>query len=315
MEGAEKLNNQKHSAITKSILSVLAFFDLFNYPLTARETWQLATRDEALDQNEWDRQLEALASEHKVGSSQAFYFLPGREELVAVRHERYNITAEKFKYAMRAAKLFRWLPWIKLIAVGNLIGGHNLRHESDIDLLIVTAKGRLWASRLLVTTITKFLGWRPQQNNSQDKICLSFWASEEGLDFSKLKLADDPYFRYWLAGLYPICDNDGVYGRLIAANAWLTQELPNWTPKQTVRWRRVGGKRSAMSSKLFDALFAWSEGLAKSIQLKVMSPELKRLANQDTRVVVNDLVLKFHANDRREEYRQRFEDRLKELSA
>lgn len=296
-------------------MATIAFFDLFNYPLTARETWQLASGAEVSDHDEWDRQLESLVAEHTLGTRQAFYFLPGRKELVAIRHERYNITAEKFEYATRAAKLFRWLPWIKLIAVGNLIGGHNLRRESDIDLLIVTAKHRLWVSRLLVTTVTKFLGWRPQVNDSQDKICLSFWASEDGLDFSKLKLADDPYFRYWLAGLYPIYDSEGVYGQLIAANPWLQQELPNWTSKQTVRWRHVGGVRSTAAGKMFDALFGWSESLAKTIQLKVMSPELKRLANQDTRVVVNDQVLKFHVNDRREEYRQRLKDKLEEISA
>ncbi|NTW22910.1 hypothetical protein HGA34_05235 [Candidatus Falkowbacteria bacterium] len=295
-------------------MATIAFFDLFNYPLTAREVWQSAF-GLAAGYDETLQELDALVSEKRLAQAQAFYFLPGREELVTIRHERYNITSEKFKYALRAARLFRWLPWIKLITVGNLIGGHNLRRESDIDLLIVTAKGRLWASRLLVTTITKFLGWRPQAGNNQDKICLSFWASEEGLDFSGFRLpGGDPYFRYWLAGLYPIYDNDSVYDKLIAANSWLAQELPRWSPKATVRWRRVGGRIGLLAAAVFDRLFGWSEKLARKIQLRLMSPELKRLANQDTRVVVNDCVLKFHANDRREEYRRRLAEKLQGIS-
>lgn len=295
-------------------MATVAFFDLFNYPLTEREIMELAPWPSDAGVDGLRQRLAQLVESNELGRGQAFYFLSGREELVAIRHERYNITAEKFKYAMRAARLFRWLPWIKMIAVGNLIGGHNLRRESDIDLLIVTAKGRLWASRLLVTTITKFLGWRPQLDNSQDKICLSFWAGEDGLDFSRLKLADDPYFRYWLAGIYPIYDSAGIYEKLVAANGWLKQELPHWSPKQPVRWRRVVESGSTVAEAIWDMLFAWTERLAKKIQLRVMSPGLKRLANQDTRVVVDDQILKFHANDRREEYRQRLEDKLNEIA-
>ncbi len=294
-------------------MATIAFFDLFNYPLTAREVWQFSDSI-GLGCDELRQELESLVVENKIGASQAFYFLPGREELVVIRHERYNITAEKFKYAIRAASLFRWLPWIKLIAVGNLIGGHNLRRESDIDLLIVTAKARLWASRLLVTTITKFLGWRPQTGNSQDKICLSFWASEDGLDFSALRLpGGDPYFRHWLAGIYPIYGDVDVYSKLIDANDWLEQEMPHWKPKATVRWRRVEGRPNDWTAAAFDSLFGWSENLAKKVQLKLMSPGLKRLANRDTRVVISDQVLKFHANDRREEYRSKLEMKLREI--
>jgi len=307
-----KYSHYNHDAITKSVLEVFAFFDLFNYPLTAREVWQLSSGLD-IDQYAVGQRLEQLVSQGNLGQLQAFYFLPGRDELVATRHERYNITAEKFKYAMRAVKLFRWLPWIKLIAVGNLIGGHNLRRESDIDLLIVTTKGRIWISRLLVTTITKFLGWRPQLNNSQDKICLSFWASEDALDFSKLKLENDLYFRYWLAGLYPVYDSAGIYEKLVSSNAWLNKELPNWSPKQTVRGRQVGSIKGLLAEMMLNIFFGWSEGLAKKIQLMIMSPELKRLMNQDTRVVVNDQILKFHANDRREEYWQKFNEKIKSL--
>jgi len=46
------------------------------------------------------------------------------------------------------------------------------------------------------------------------------------------------------------------------------------------------------------------------MQLKIMPAAIKNLANRDTRVVVNDNVLKLHVADRREAIREEYSSKL-----
>lgn len=299
----------EQAALAETILETAAFFDIFNYPLTARELGRFGAWPASVSLGDIEAALDRLVASGRLETSQSFFYLPGQERLVAVRHERYNFTAAKFERAKRAARLFRLIPWIRLVAVANLIGGHNLREESDIDLLVVTDKGRLWLSRFLAAASMSLLGWRPRPGASRDKICLSFWASSDASDFSGLRLKDDVYFRYWLAGLTPLYDAGGVYERLIEANAWLKQELPAWQDKRPVAQRRLASVRRAEGFKLFGRLLDWLELAAKRLELALLPPLLKRLMNQDTRVVVNDSVLKLHSNDRRAEYIELYRQR------
>ncbi|MFH0972736.1 MAG: hypothetical protein V1768_01930, partial [Patescibacteria group bacterium] len=49
----------------------------------------------------------------------------------------------------------------------------------------------------------------------------------------------------------------------------------------------------------------------KKIQLKIMPRQLKEMANKNTKVVINDKILKLHVNDRRDKYRKAFLNNLK----
>ena len=62
---------------------------------------------------------------------------------------------------------------------------------------------------------------------------------------------------------------------------------------------------------LFNFIFGSLESLFKKIQLKMLPPKIKELINKDTRIVINDRVLKLHVKDRREEYRKNYELRIK----
>ena len=49
------------------------------------------------------------------------------------------------------------------------------------------------------------------------------------------------------------------------------------------------------------------ERLAERLQAKAFPDAIRRLINQDTRVMVSPTVLKFHVDDRRESYRQEYQ--------
>lgn len=290
--------------LDSAIRSTIAFFDIFDYPLTSFEVWQYLPLHASLNEVQTALEDASLILDKKDG----LYALPGRlAHLEAERRRRYISTDRKIKKAKRLIRLFSWLPWIKLICLANTIGTHNLRAGGDIDLFIVTKPQRLWLSKLFASSITQLTGLRPRQGHNRDKLCLSFFVDESALNLATFRLGDDHYFPYWLAGLLPLYGDSSVYDNLIAANSWITEALPNWSTacsRPRLRFNEAIKRADWLS---------WLSGfeqISRKLQKTIMSPDIKAIANLDTRVVINDHVLKLHTVDRREYFKTEHIKRL-----
>jgi len=241
-----------------------------------------------------------------------FYCLAGREKTVPVRQARYIAACRKFKRAVRLTRLFSLVPWVRLVALGNIIGPNNTKIEGDIDFFIVAQDKRMWLTRFFCAGLAKVLHIRPTPEDLKDKICLSFYTTEKALDMRSLllpagkKQVTDIYFVHWLANLYPIYDQGGYYHALLAANQWLFKELPNWQPVIANHQRRVMLPDMRFYRKGLDLLLGRAEGFCKRLQLAIMPRELKSAAWQAQGVLLSDQVLKFHLNDRRKEVREKY---------
>lgn len=334
------INSENFLDIKEAIVKTIAYFDMFDFPLTAREIWQ------GLEMKcELETVIEALESGIKnVDYKNGLYFFAGRSFILNTRQERYNATDRKFKRALLAAKIYKFIPWVKMVAVGNLMGAHNLREDSDIDLFIITESKRIWLTRFFCAALAGILGLRPKPGRVRDKICLSFFISEQALDLSGLMLdcplsqpfphsyfmgerssplprsmsgggqgRGDIYFIHWLAGLTPFYEKDGIYDKFILSNSWLGGYLPNWQRQERSRRRDAGSTWPQFYREVVDLFFGGLEPWFKRLQLKLLPGNLRELMNQDTRVVMSDSVLKLHANDRREEYGRRYDNKIREL--
>ncbi len=286
------------STLQKSIIATLAFFDIFDYPLTLLELWRWSYGFEAsLAEVE-----EILSSLVGVENQSGFYFLAGRSAIVKTRLDKYNIAEDKFVWARRAAWLLGKLPFIRLVAVCNTLAYNNSRPEADIDFFIVTAKNRIWTARLINVFLFQFLGWRPTAEKRQNKICLSFFVSEDGLNLQPAVLGEeDVYFHFWLATLLPLYDQGGYYQKFLAANKWLKNYLPN-SQEYILNQRRMVRPSFSLIKKILELHPNWLEKFYKYWQLKLLNKKLKALMNQGTSVMVSDKILKFHPIDKRKEY-------------
>jgi hypothetical protein len=308
------------------ILNTIIYFDLFDYPLTLSEickflstggmeggSYTLLEIDECLTTS---KKLKKF-----ITTKRGFYFLKGRGEIIDIRLERYALANPKFKIALRAINCLKYLPFVKFIAVCNNLAYSNAKAESDIDLFIITAKNRIWLVRFYSIFLMALLGLRPPKTKVKDKICLSFFVTEEALDLTQIKVgAEDIYLVFWLATLWPAYDRDNFYQKLIAANAWLLKYLPNWQPVEpNLRYKAEDNYYNATLYNLKEFVLKsfmgnWWENLLKQIQLKFMSQKKKDLAVLgDKRVIISDSILKFHENDRRMEYQEKFEKKREEL--
>jgi hypothetical protein len=300
------------SDLEKAIVKTIIYFDIFDFPLTAFEVWKnLYGCKAGLEEVRVALESNAVLKT-KINQEQGFYFPIGRESIIETRLARYNIAAKKFKRVIKVARILAIMPFIKMISVCNNLAYSNAREESDLDLFIVTARERIWAARFFSALFLKIFHLRPTDRNAKDKICLSFFVSENNLNLQGLAMEEDIYFFYWLCHLLPIYDSRNIFSDIVRNNQWIRETIPNYFPVEKSSRRQISLGAIGRTIKKFEELIVSiiPQNFFKKIQLNNLAPNLKRLANLDTRVMINDQVLKFHANDRREEFRKIFEDRI-----
>ena len=286
--------------LKKKIKEVLAFFDLFDYPLTPLEIWHYLDKKFSFKEV-----LFLLDNMDDVCKEQGLIFLSGRNSIINVRKKRYNYTKRKLKKAKYFSFLFSLCPFVQLILLGNSLGSYNLRDGSDIDFVIISKPRRLWLTRLYCAGLAAILNSRPKKGDKRDKICLSFYISSDSLNLDNLQLKpEDPYFFYWLRSLVVLYDKNKTYERFLQDNKLFFNDKIWFDLKNKE-------KKNLLVYKFFNIL----EGLAKNFQLLIMAAELKMAANNSVGVVINDKVLKLYLRDNRQEYLEKYGNKLQQISA
>lgn len=293
--------------LEQSLYRQLAYFAYFQFPLTALELWKwcdapVATVieiEEVLASSSWLRLRGCL-------SDQGFFALG---DAAAWRTERLRRVTDALRKSRRASRFVRFasrLPWVKMIAVCNSLAFSFTNDESDIDLFVVTERGRIWSTRLILAGALAFMRARPGER-TKDPLCLSFFVADDRLDLSSVKIGPkDPYLMFWIATLSPILDRGDVLAKLRVANGWMRPDLP-----RTHGVRRAQSY-AALPVRTFPEILN-VERVAERMQRARFPLALRTMMNVDTRVVVTDGMLKFHHNDRRQDILETYETLLSKL--
>jgi len=307
--------------IEKSVLKTLAFFDIFSYPLTLSELWKwlynpgqkvtLAELKDVLDNSK--------VLQKKICQQEGFYSLVGREHIYLRRKQNNNLAERKFRRAVLLSKIYRFIPFVRMIAVCNSLAYSNAGENSDIDLFIITKRGTIWLARFFTIILVSLLRLRPKEDNKRDAFCLSFFISEDALDISSSMMSrDDIYYPYWVSQLLPIYNPDGLYEKFLAANSWYLEQLPhsykNHFSKEIKETRLTKAGSKIISFIASPPLFRRSfYNFYRSFQVRIIGHNLGSLVNLDTRVIVNEGMLKFYPNDNRELFYKKWKDRVYNL--
>lgn len=212
------------------------------------------------------------------------------------------VIPRKSRVAMRVAKWLMRLGSVRFVALCNTTAFGHGRDESDLDFFVIVRRGTLALTRLVAVMPFKLLGRRPGEGDEKDAVCLSYFISDDALDLSSHMLKpDDVYFRYWFLSLLPLAD-DGIGKALWNANTAITSRHP-----LAEQWM-ASPARSVATPKLRMPMLHVLEPLARKIQSRAFPKAIRELMNRDTRVIVTEHALKFHVEDRREEYRERYEN-------
>lgn len=183
--------------LTNRVLQTLKFFDLQDYPLTAVEVWSYLLPEiqeikarilengeiqpgfvpEKQSQVSLLEVLECLDSQcaAEVESFCGFYFLKGRKVIAEQRWAGYFYGIQREKKIKKFAKYFKYLPFVRGVA---LTGSQALglqKKNSDIDLLIFTDSKFLGLARFFVTLFFQIFGVRRYGKKVANRFCLNHY--------------------------------------------------------------------------------------------------------------------------------------------
>src|SRR5271165_1651041 len=136
------LTNKNLSEIKENILATLAYFDLFNYPLTGAEVYLFLKKK--YNYELFDDALRSLLNTGAIHQFDNFYTLKNDHYLIVRRNEGNKKAVELIKIAKKVGELLIKFPFVRGVAISGSLSKNFADEYSDIDLFIITAKNRLW---------------------------------------------------------------------------------------------------------------------------------------------------------------------------
>jgi len=309
------LSNENNN-LEKDILNTITYFDIFNFPLTSFEIWKnlySKTSSSLIDVLYVLDNSELLKS--KLDKKESFYFLKNREDIIDKRKNNYIISYNKYKKGIKFIKLISHFSCFKAIFVSNNLSIDNSKHESDIDLFIVSRKNRIWTSRFISAFLAKILFLRPTEKTKKNKICLSIFLDKQDLNLKKVCSKKDAHFLYWINQVVPIFDPSNVYSNFVKANNWIKEDLSNVFEYKTGYKRVLQNNIKLKIFRKFSNIFSnnYFENFFKNIETKIFPDSIKqKILNKNSEdVFVDDSIIKLHDNDNRKIYNELFLQRIK----
>lgn len=211
--------------LEKAIFATIAYYDHFNYPLTAAEIYYNLTNCEQENQSEKLELSEILRIlddsgniRKKIDCYNGFYFLTGREEVIAARIQKKKLTDEKLKKTRWLLRFISKLPFVRFVAISGSMGIGNPDKKSDIDLLVIAKHGRIWTARAFLTFFALILGAYRHSDKTANRLCLNHYITDRSLaiDFGNLYKAEE------YLNIFPVAGDLNLYKKFLDSNAvWL----------------------------------------------------------------------------------------------
>jgi D-beta-D-heptose 7-phosphate kinase/D-beta-D-heptose 1-phosphate adenosyltransferase len=273
-------NNRHRELLNKTEKFSIFYHDIFDYPLTFADLIKWNTSEN----------FSSGIADKQINSRDGYYFVKGRESLIYKRGFRQRISVKKMEIAKKASKILSLIPSIKMVAVTGSLAMKNSVDESDIDLMIITAKGTLWTTRGFAYLLIRAFGLkvrRPNDLREKDKLCLNLWMDESDLIWKKKDRSI--YTAHEIAQILPLVNKDGTYEKFLRCNRWILKFWPN-----AVRSERLVDSDQRLEKKLlanyYSLITLFIEKMAFKLQYNYMRGKITKEIVTPTRAI-------FHPQD------------------
>jgi len=168
------LNNSR-----ENILKTLAYFDIFQYPLTKEELFYF--HGEQTERAALNEIIQSLLIDKQVFKLDEFYSLHNNIALAERRRIGNNNAAAEMKNAFKAAKILSRFPYVQGLAISGSLSKNYADEHTDVDFFIITRANRLWIARTLMHLFYKLAYF----SGKQRWFCMNYYVDEAGLEISE----------------------------------------------------------------------------------------------------------------------------------
>ncbi|MDQ3072504.1 MAG: hypothetical protein M3Q97_04465 [Bacteroidota bacterium] len=204
------------TAAERAILHTIAYFQVFNYPLTARELFTYSNIP-LVKFHAFKNALDGLISESLICESSGYYFPEGKFYSIAERKDKTERADKYWPAAARFSRLISRIPFVRGIAISGSLSKGQMAMDADIDYFIITEPGRLWLCRAMLVLYKKLFLF-----NSRKYFCINYI-----IDADNLEIPDRNQFTATeIAFLVPIYNKE-LLTKFTHANEWAKTYYPH----------------------------------------------------------------------------------------
>lgn len=282
-------NYQKDSSLKtdeQKILSILIYWDIFDYPLTKKEIYERGK----IAEKDLDQGLTNLVITNKVFLIEGFYSLRNNINQIKTRKERNKLAIDSIDKAKSMVKIMAYFPYIRGIFLSGSISKNCMDKNSDIDYFIVTEVKRVWIVRLTCFLFRKFI-----LLNKTKYFCVNFLLDNEHLEISNKSM----YTAIEVKTLMPLFGYS-YYENMLNNNLWTNNYFPNYPVSENVDVynsqlfvQKVLEK--LLNNRIGDWLDSWV--LRKSIKMRKNKVASKYFENPDLYINFQSHIAKDHVNE------------------
>jgi len=224
-----------------SILKTLAYFDMFQYPISKEEISQFT--DQPVDEATLKETVTNLVSMGMLFEIDGFLSLHNDPSLVE-RRKAGNLRAKSLlQTAYRIAGFLHTFPFVRGVGISGSLSKNFADEDADIDFFIITQSNRLWLARTFMHLFKKltFL------SGKQHWYCMNYYIDEDALVINEKNI----YTATEVVTLIPVC-GDVAFRNFYSANDWGYACYPN-QQKNPICIR--SGNKSFRVKKAIESLF------------------------------------------------------------
>jgi hypothetical protein len=220
----------------QSIIKALAYFDIFNYPLTQEEIYDFL--DKPVAKEVVKATLLQLVEEKRIFSLGSFYSLQP-DAALHTRRTTGNQKAETLlKTAYKVGGFLYQFPFVRGIGISGSLSKNFADQHTDIDFFIITRSNRLWIARTLMHLFKKLTFITGHQH----WYCMNYYIDEEAMCIEEQNI----FTATELITLIPVCGN-GTMDKFYHQNNWVAEYFPHQeVSSPSILVRRSGWVKKVM---------------------------------------------------------------------
>jgi predicted nucleotidyltransferase len=200
----------------KNILQVVAYFDMFHYPVSQIEIHQFLHTP--ISARQMEPLLQQLVIQKKLFRLDEFYSLQNDHSLVMQRRSGNDRAGKLLPTAYRMGKLLHKFPFVKGIGISGSLSKNYADNESDIDYFIITESNKLWIARSLLHGLKKISFIFGKQH----WLCMNYFVDEEALELKEKNI----FIATEVVTLKPVAITPAIQ-KFFSTNNWTANYFPN----------------------------------------------------------------------------------------